>query len=658
MHQALAGLPGRARAAETRRRVSVYAPVMGYRLVALAGPLSGTVIDLAEAETSLGRAADNDICVPHPSVSRHHCVIRQHDDRYQVADLSSRYGIYVNGIPVKEKTLRDGDRIAVLNSVFLFTAGGTSEAAAGEGADFADYDVPTGALQLQTGDSVYLSLSKAPDPRTARELQMLLSISSVLNEIRDARTLQRRLLELILQVVPAQRAAAVLEGHDGAETVVSLAAPDAGSRLPAPISRTVVRHVRQAGVAVLSDALLPGDAFRQAESLTSAGVRGVLCAPMKAFDKLIGVVYLDTRDPNRSFEPHHLRWVSAVAGLAAVALENVRHIEWLESETRRLKIDLKSTESMVGDSPKMREVGEFVARVAPTDTTVLIVGETGTGKELVARAIHANSERAHGPFVAVNCAALVETLLESELFGHERGAFTGATAQKQGKFELAHGGTLFLDEVGEIAAPLQAKLLRALQEHEFERVGGKHPIKTDIRLLAASNRDLKRAVDNGSFREDLYYRLNVVSIRTPPLRERREDIPLLVDHFVALYAERYKRPILALSAEARHCLERYDWPGNVRELQNAVERAVVMCTSEVLRPEDLPEAVLEAQQEGGGAMGDYQTVLNRTKKELILNAMKRTKGNYTEAAQQLGLHPNYLHRLIRNLGMKSQIKQR
>jgi Nif-specific regulatory protein len=310
---------------------------------------------------------------------------------------------------------------------------------------------------------------------------------------------------------------------------------------------------------------------------------------------------------------------------------------------------------MVGETSKMRDVYNFVSRVAAKDSTVLIHGESGTGKELVARALHRNSKRANKPFVAINCAALVDTLLESELFGHERGAFSGAIVQKKGKIEIADGGTLFLDEVGELAPVVQAKLLRVLQEREFDRVGGTRPIKVDIRLIAASNRNLDEAVKANLFRQDLLYRLNVVSVTMPPLRERREDIPLLAAHFVRKFSNDANRSVAGISPEAHALLKRYDWPGNVRELQNALERAVGLGSSDHIRPEDLPEALVETK---GGTPSDllrYHDAVNALKRQVIVKALEQAGGSFTEAAKLLDLHPNYLHRLVRNMDLRKDL---
>jgi transcriptional regulator with GAF, ATPase, and Fis domain len=294
----------------------------------------------------------------------------------------------------------------------------------------------------------------------------------------------------------------------------------------------------------------------------------------------------------------------------------------------------------------------MVSRVAPRDTSVLILGESGTGKELVARALHADSTRASRPFVAINCAALTETLLESELFGHEKGSFTGAVAQKKGKLEIAEGGTVFLDEAGEMSPPLQAKLLRVLQQREFERVGGTRTLRLDVRLIAATNRDLAAEVKRGAFREDLYHRLNVVAIRVPPLRDRAEDIPALARHFLERAAARCGRRVTDLSPEAERHLVSYSWPGNIRELENAIERAVVLGQSDQVLAEDLPETVLDAAPVTTDNDGALQSSVSDAKRKLILDAWREAGGDHNLAAEILKVHPNSLRRLIRNLGMR------
>jgi len=305
---------------------------------------------------------------------------------------------------------------------------------------------------------------------------------------------------------------------------------------------------------------------------------------------------------------------------------------------------------LIGNSALMRELIRFIGRAARANATVLILGESGTGKELVAGALHRNSLRSAGPFVAVNCAAVPENLIESEFFGHEKGSFNGADALKKGKFELAAGGTLFLDEAGELSLPIQAKLLRALQERHVDRIGGMRPIPTDIRLIAATNCDLESAVAEGSFREDLYYRLNVLSVRTPALRDRREDIPALIRHFLFKHAkEGGGRVVLGTSEEADAILRRYDWPGNVRQLENVIERAVVLGSTKFIVPEDLPREVFRRSPLKSktleGAVLDVQ-------REFVENALELAGGSQKKAAAILDRHPKGMNRLLKKLKLK------
>ncbi len=320
----------------------------------------------------------------------------------------------------------------------------------------------------------------------------------------------------------------------------------------------------------------------------------------------------------------------------------------LQSENRALKAG-KDEAGPVAEDPRSKETLDLAIRAAKSAATVLLLGESGTGKEVLAHEIHRRSPRAAGPFVAVNCVAIPETLLESELFGHEKGAFTGAIARRQGKVELAHRGTLFLDEIGDITPGFQAKLLRVLQERAFERVGGNETIHVDIRVVAATNRDLKTAVAEGKFREDLFYRLNVVSIPVPPLRERRGDIRALVQRFVAGAAREAKRPAPAVPEEVMKLIEAQPWPGNVRELKNVIERAVVLIEGDELTPGDLPQ---EMTASGGGAVpGGFHDQVAEQRKKIVKEALERCGGNQTRAAEVLGLQRTYLARLIRQMGL-------
>ncbi len=636
-------------------------PDIPAELEAVAGPLKGSSIPLSEDEVSFGREPSNQISLLDGAVSRKHCVITRSAGQFKIQDLNSRNSTFVNGVPVTERALASGDEIKIGNSLFVFVLldAPTPKRPSVE-FDKAD-DGGGSTIVLRKQDARYLRdlnipLDSKAASRTLGDLNALLRISKAVNSVRGLEALEKQVLESIFEVAQADRAA-ILLGEHGTEEWSSVFGWDrrAGPNQAVQVSRTIVSQVLSDGVAVLSNDVPTDDSFSDTASIIERRIRSVLAVPLEVFDRIMGVIYLDASNPDARFDENHLQLLTAIGSIAAAALDNARRMESLEQENQRKQDEISLEHNMVGDSPRMRDVYQFIARVAPRDITVLISGESGTGKELVARAIHRTSSRASKPCVAINCAALAENLLESELFGHEKGSFTGAIA-KEGKLEIAEGGTVFLDEIGELAPLLQAKLLRVLQEREFERVGGTRTIKLDVRLVTATNRDLEEEVKKGRFREDLFYRLNVVSLRMPGLRERREDIPLLASYFAAKFSQRSNRPVLGVSPHARTCLVNYDWPGNVRELENAIERAVVLGSSDMILPEDLPEAVLERAESAGASMTAFHDSLREAKKQLILNAFEQAQGSYTDAAKLLGLHPNYLHRLIRNLNMKPLLK--
>jgi len=616
---------------------------------------------LPAGQVPAGRDSSNLLCISDISVSRRHCVFSRTDDAVTVSDLGSRNGTLVNGVAVQESKLKHGDQVTIGDSVFLFLLHEEADRQVLSPVEFDDDDLTRATAQVRPQDVLYLHPDKVlrempVNSRMARNLSALLQISRVVHSIRDLEELQQQILSLIFEISPAERGAIMLDGKDG-EPFTSIFARNrlSGSNHPVRISRTIALQVLRQGIAILGGDVPNSGDLSGVKSLVASHIRSLLCVPMIIFELVTGCIYLDSTDPLHPFDEDHLQLITAIAGISAVALENARRLQWLESENQRLITEINFEHSMLGESPKMKRVYQFLNRVAPTESTVLIGGESGTGKELAARAIHRNSARAGKPFIALNCAAIPEGLLESELFGHEKGAFTGAAGQKKGRLELADGGTVFLDEIGEVAPAIQVKLLRVLQEREFERVGGTRPIKVDIRLIAASNRNLEESVRAGTFRRDLYFRLNVVLLKMPPLRERREDISTLARYFVAKYSKKCNVRQKEISREALARLMNYDWPGNVRELENAIERALVLGSSEVILPEDLPEPLLETGPAPGVTATKYHSALTGLKKQLILNALGEAKGSYTEAARILGVHPNYLHRLIRNLDLKGSL---
>ena len=623
------------------------------RLAAITGKLKDTVIAMSEGPVLIGRQTGANLRIRNAAVSRRHAVIEKDGEKYIIADLDSRNGTFVNDMPVKRCELHHGDRVQIGESQFFFLIDDSEDPSQTSEIRFDETPLlGSPAVRMTYSDALFVM---------ARDLSALLKITTTINAIRDLDKLEKALLDLLFEVVPARRGAILLtsnhaETEDEFSSVITLDRVE-GVGQTVNVSRTIVRRVLNDGAAILINEA-DNSAELKTESLIAARSRSVLCVPLIMHDKKLGVIYLDSDEPQAQFDENHLQMVTAVAAIAAIAIHNARNFEDLENENARLMVDADIEHNMVGESPLLQRVYQLISKVAPTDSTVLIFGESGTGKELAARAIHRNSKRGDKPFIAANCAAFAETLLESELFGHEKGAFTGALLQKKGRLELADGGTIFLDEIGDLSPSLQTKLLRVLQEREFERVGGNRTIKVDIRLLAATNRDLEEAIKKGTFRQDLYFRLNVVKLTMPPLRERREDIPLLANYFARKYAERCNRRVMGISSEARKRLMTYDWPGNVRELENAIERAVVLGTTEQILADDLPEAVVEANTTvSDEAPSSYHELVVQTKKRMIIDAMKQTNGNYTAAAKLLNLHPNYLHRLIRNLNMKDELSR-
>lgn len=632
---------------------------MNPRLVAINGSNKGITFPFTGEEVTIGRESSNSISLRHASVSRRHCVIRQDGDEFKVADLDSYNGTFVNGIPVKEQTLAHADQVRLGNIALVFLLEEGEETTSGHSVRLDDSNpmletsrlIDSEALLHQT-ESGLVELPQ--HERTARDLGVLLKIATRINRLRQTQELVREILDSIFEVVPVDRGAILLtQGDKEFSSVHGRHRLDEGS--PVPVSRTVVERVMQEGLALLANDIKTSETLSSAESLVAAQISSLMCVPLIVFEKILGVIYLDTTDPIVRFDEGHLQLTAGIAGIGAVSLENARQMEWLEGENNRLRSSLAIEHSMIGESPAIQDVYQFIQRVAPARSAVLICGESGTGKELAAHAIHVNSPRAAKPFVPINCAALTETLLESELFGYEKGAFTGAVGSKEGKLAVANGGTVFLDEIGEMTLPMQSRLLRFLQDHKIEKLGSTRSIKLDVRVVAATNRNLDEAISLGTFRADLYHRLNVVKVTMPTLRERREDIPLLTSYFAEKYGKECKRAINGITPEARAVLQSYDWPGNVRELENAIERAVVLGSSDLIGVEDLPRRLLEAAEDGNVPNAKYYDAIKDAKRQLIMNALEQSKGNYTEAAKSLGIHPNNLHRIIRTLDLKAAV---
>ena len=612
---------------------------MNPRLLVITGPSRGT-FPVADERFRIGRDPQNHLSVPDPSVSREHCVLVRQGDGFIIRDLDSHNGTLVNDLPVNNQLLAHRDYITIGDTVLQFLTG--------DDVVFEDpAELATVSLSADTNSPLTAPLATA-------DLHALLRVSTMLHSFHamyrgrgsSARNrLERHLLSLILEVIPASRGAILLY-EDSFDEPSSYSVKDQEAELPRPvaINRKMVKRVLTEGCGLLVE-----DARQSTEGGAAGPPQALLLAPLLIRLQACGLIYLE----GTAFRETHLQLLVAIAQLASMAMENAFQLEWLEAENERLEVELHPDHHMIGDSVPLRELQRNILRVAKTNSTVLIVGETGTGKELVARAVHQNSPRAAQLLMAVNCAALADALLESELFGYEKGAFTGAFAQKKGRLEVAAGGTVFLDEIGEMPLPLQAKLLRVLQERQMERVGGTQPIKLDIRLIAATNRNLEDEVRAGRFRQDLYYRLNVVTLKTPPLRERRVDIPVLAIQFASRFSAQCGRRISGISPEAEAYLMHYHWPGNIRELENAVERAAVLGSSDIIQLEDLPESVREIAQPAEVVLAlGLQDAVDRAKRQAIAQAFQQASSDHAGAARLLGVHPNYLYRLMRNLGMR------
>ena len=379
--------------------------------------------------------------------------------------------------------------------------------------------------------------------------------------------------------------------------------------------------------------------------------KSIACVPMKVDGDTIGVVEIIDKEDGSSITGEDMKLLTAFAEVASLGIANARKIERVKRENEDLKEELSVKYQIVGDSPSLKKVITDAFKVANSKTSTLVLGESGTGKELLARLIHRAGPRKDKPMIVINCAALPDTLLESELFGHEKGSFTGASSRKIGKFELADHGTIFLDEIGEMSPGMQAKLLRVLQEGVFYRVGGNVPITVDVRVIAATNRNILQEVREGRFREDLYYRLNVVQIHMPALRERKEDISRLAKYFLDIFNQERGLPHLTISDKALSRMIQYEWPGNVRELRNAIERAVVMGNDHEILPEHLP--ISPGVPKSGLEVGlTLRQALNAFKRDFIKLNLNHTSGNRTEAARVMGIQRTYLSRMITKLELQ------
>ncbi|MGE3176548.1 MAG: sigma-54 interaction domain-containing protein [Vicinamibacterales bacterium] len=502
----------------------------------------------------------------------------------------------------------------------------------------------------------------AVDGRESRRLSTLLEVSQALSGTLNLRSALHRVLEILAKHHGYVRSMITLL-HDNGELHV-----EASDGIDAPahavryrIGEGIIGKVVESGKPIVVPRVSREPAFLNRASKRTEAMKEELsftCVPILLNRRAVGAIAVDNKfKPDRDYE-RGVKFLGIVASNIAQAIKIQRLIEddkkRLVQENTQLRQELKERydfSTIIGTSGPVRQMYEQMAQVAGANTTVLVRGESGTGKELVAHAIHYNSPRANKPFVKVSCAALPDSLIESELFGYEKGAFTGAEQRKKGRFELAEGGTLFLDEIGDINLTTQVKLLRVLQEREFERLGSTETIKVNVRLVAATNKDMERAVAAGTFREDLYYRLNVFTIFVPPLRERKADLLLLVDHFLEKFSREHRKSIKRISTPAIDMLMSYHWPGNVRELENTLERAVLMCDSQVIHGHHLPPSLQTAEASGTITRVSLSDAVSGFEKDLIQDALKSTRGNRAKAARLLDTTERVINYKVRKYGI-------
>jgi Nif-specific regulatory protein len=489
------------------------------------------------------------------------------------------------------------------------------------------------------------------------KFETLIEINTLINsDFTDVKVLLRKIIESATRLTEAEASSLLLVNPENNKLYFEIALGSKGAELQRfslnmgeGIAGWVAANNRSLIVNdVQEDSRFYADISRQIGYPTKA----ILAVPMRVRERCVGVIEIINKTNGGNFTEEDLEWLEVFATQAAIAIQNARSFQKVQEEIYLLQDEIQKDRgyhTFIGSSKAIREKLDIAARAAQTDSSILLLGESGVGKELFAEQIHLHSPRANKPLIRVNCAALPEGLLESELFGHVRGAFTGATSDRRGRFELADGGTIFLDEIGDLSLSLQAKLLRVIQSKTFEQVGGAEPIKVDVRIIAATNKDIEREVEQGRFRADLYYRLNVLPIYIPPLRERRDDIPPLADFFLKRFNREIKKQITEITPEAMEILLSLSWPGNVRELENAIERAAVTAQSDKITPDAFLASDRSRPQEEQYSGKQLKEAINVFKKHYIRQTLEMNRWNQTKTAKILGIQRTYLSRLIKEL---------
>ncbi len=574
--------------------------------------------------TSVGSAPDNDLRIQGERIADHHATITCEGAKFVLRPENRTVDLLVNAKKIRKKQiLNHGDELQFGDATF-------------------EFHLLDDAAATEDGSS--------PKDRRLQGFQYMHQLSLKLTQATELDLLLEGILDAALELTGADKGFVVLaDAHDKDHWEIRVARQIDEKTLAEDgrhLSDSVLQYVIDRSEPIIVADARTDDQFRDAQSVINLQLASVLCVPLVDRGEMLGVLYVGNDSVTGIFDDIDLELLSVFAAKTSLLIANAILVGELRRDNQSLREQLRNRRfgSLIGSSDAMQPVFHAIDRVAPTDVTILITGETGTGKELVAGELHRRSNRCDGPFVTINCGAIPESLLESELFGHEKGAFTGAGARKDGQFHAADGGTIFLDEMGEMPMKLQVKLLRVLQQKTFTRVGSNSPESVDIRILAATNRDLQQRVSEGEFREDLYYRLNVVEISLPPLRKRGDDVVLIARYLIDKVAEELGLPHKELSAQAVRAMRRFHWPGNIRQLENRLKKALVLSTGTKLEPSDidLDEEHLPQVQSLAEAKEDFALTY-------ILEVLEQNGGNRTQTARDLGVDPRTVFRYLEKI---------
>ncbi len=590
--------------------------------------------------STIGRALGNDVAIATPGIGETHAQVLFDGRDFNLEEVDKSGEILINGKKKRRARLVHGDRVTLGDAELQFSI----------------FDEPsTAARPAQSSSSPSTSGSDGPSVQIAT-VRKLHEFSEKLMTLKNLDELLEAMLDAVIDVTGAEKGLVLLleeaYGSDGSASgqggkpVIRASRQvnrEAITDTTGAISDSIVRRVLESGRPVIVSDALSDDIFRTSESVVALRLSSVMCAPLVSQGHVTGALYVGNDRVKGLFQKSQLDLLSIFAGQASLILQNAMLLSALRADKDKLVAELKDKRfgEIIGVCPSMMEVFRKLQKVATTDISVLITGETGTGKELIARELHRRSNRAQGPFIVINCGAIPENLIESELFGHVKGAFTGAIASRPGKFQAADKGTLFLDEIGELPLNLQVKLLRALQERVVFRVGDSKPEKVDIRVVAATNRILEEEIKASRFREDLYYRLNVVNIWLPPLRDRGDDVLIIAKALLSKYAEELHSPVQGFTPQALAAIRKNNWPGNIRQLENRLKKALVLCDKTLLGIEDL-----ELDQAGESSILPLEKAKEEFQRKYVLEVLERNNGNRTQTARDLGVDPRTIFRYL------------